>query len=96
VLEGVLVCEDVLVAADVLVRSEALRRNDEPTSVADEAIEYLLAWLRGGGAGSTLGGLPYWLGTRGESWDSLDGVAGAGAGAGARLGAAESEERAAL
>jgi hypothetical protein len=96
VLEGALVCEDALVPADVLVRSEALRegRNDEPTSVADEAIECLLAWLRAGGAVSTLGGLAYWLGARGESLASRVGVTGAGAGG--RLGGADSDERAAL
>jgi hypothetical protein len=79
VAEGVLLCEDVLpVPADVFVRSEALRdrRNDEPMSVTEDAIECLLAWLRVCGVVGTLGLFSYWLGTRGVS----SGVVGPDAG----------------
>jgi hypothetical protein len=87
VAEGVLLCEDELaVPAEVLVRRELLRdrRNDEPMSVTDDAIECLLVFLRCCGVVGTFTGGSYWLGTRGVT-------SGAGAGAavvaGGRLGA---------
>jgi hypothetical protein len=49
VAEGVLLCEDVLaVPVDVLVRRETLpdRRNDEPISVTEDAMECLLVFRR--------------------------------------------------
>jgi hypothetical protein len=81
VAEGVLRCEDVLaVPADVLVRRELLRerRNDEPMSVTEAAMECLLVFLRCCGVEGTLASGAYWLATRGVT---------SGAGAGAAVGA---------
>lgn len=68
------------VPVDVFVRSEAdrERRNCEPRSVTDEAMECLLVWLRLCGVEGTLGGNSYWLVTRG-------GASGSVAEAGSRL-----------